>query len=166
MFVQLFPFSKWFGIGFAVLSLYGPVVGPHGDRNGWRYLLGPLVCPLLVGVYFRLFPRNPYRGYWARIGGLTGLDRRDANASRLVEMFRSKGAPSYVWRVTVQVSLIEFTTMMVVLVAATVTGEVGWTMTSPWLWQGLLGCSLGSFVAVGSDVFANVLRAWTHSVAS
>lgn len=159
----LLRLSKWFGLVLAVFLLYGPVVGPHIDHNGWRYLVAPLLCAPLVGLFYHLYPPNPYNGYSARVAGLQGLDNRDARAARLVALFRSQAARSVIWRTTFSVVVIEFAAMTVLLVICILTSDVQWTVSSYWLWQGILGCCLGSFFAVASDLFAWVLRTWVGS---
>jgi hypothetical protein len=158
--VGQFPFSKWFGVALAVLILFGPVVGPHVDHNGWRYLVTPLLCAPVTATYFCLFPPNPYKGYSARAAGLLDLGSRDVNAARLVSLFRSKDARAVLWRATGQVVMIEVIAMTVLLIICAVTDRVVWTPSSSWLWQGIVGCCLGSFIAIGSDLFAWVTRTW------
>lgn len=163
VFVSQFPFSKWFGLALAVLLLYGPLVGPHVDHNGWRYLIAPLLCAPLAGLLLRVHAPNPYRGYSARAAGLQGLHNRDARASRLVFLFRSEAARSVIWQTTFSVAMIEFAVMTVLLVVCMLTADVKWTPSSYWLWQGIAGCCLGSFIAVASDLFAWALRTWVGS---
>jgi hypothetical protein len=160
IFAEQFPLSKWFSIGLAIFLLYGPVIGPHADHNGWRYLLGPLICPLLAALYYRFTPPNPYRGYSARYAGLLNLDKRDANAQRFVSLFQSAAARSFVWRAMEKVALVELTVMAIVILATGATGKLNWSIASSWSWQGFIGCCIGSFIAVGSEVFAWVLRKW------
>jgi len=156
MFADQFPFSKWFGVALAIFLLFGP----NGDRNGSRYLLTPLVCPLLTALYYRLLPPNIYRGYSARISGLLDFNERNNDAQRFLALFESVAARSFLWRVARNVALLEFTVMAVLTLACALTGTLTWSVSSSWLWQGFIGCCLGSFIAVGSDVFAWVLRRW------
>src|SRR2546426_12679235 len=54
-------FLKLFGTGLAVFALYGPIV-KRPDHNGFRYLLGPWLCPSIVAIYYMVLPFRPYRG--------------------------------------------------------------------------------------------------------
>jgi hypothetical protein len=75
----------------AGFSLYGPIPVRLADHNGYRYLLGPFICPLLGLAVHLLFPLNPYRwlGYSNR--SLNRLDERDEGARHLIEITHSAG---------------------------------------------------------------------------
>lgn len=166
MFWNQIPFSKWFGIALGCLILYGPIVGPQTDHNGWRWLVTPLVCPLIIGFYYRFWPPNVYSGYSALRAGLHDLDKRDPDASRLIALFRSSEAHEFIWRTVGKVTLIELSVMGVLGGATAAMNDVSWSGSASWLWQGVVGCLLGSFLAIGSDVFAWVLRSWLSNSAA
>ncbi|HET7085112.1 MAG TPA: hypothetical protein VFI23_10100 [Rhizomicrobium sp.] len=161
--IQQLPFWRWFGIGIAILIMYGPVVGRHIDHNGWRYLILPLIGPPLTALYYNFKPPNPYARSSARMEGLEGYDRKDAKAAQLVTIFRSRAARVATWRAALNISMIEFAAMAILLLGCLVNADVQWTFSSYWLWQGFIGCCLGSFIAVSSDLFAWVLRTWIES---
>ena len=133
MFGEQFPFSKWFGIGLAIFLLYGPVVGAHGDHNGFRYLLAPLVCPWFAAVYYRLAPLNVYHGYAARISGLLNFDERNDDAQRFVTLFQSAETRSFAWRAARSVALFEVIIMAVLTLANAAAGTLTWALSSSWL---------------------------------
>jgi hypothetical protein len=149
-------------IALAVLLVYGPIVGPHEDHDGFRYLMAPPVCAILVALYFSLFSPNIYHGYSARAAGLSKLSEHDPDAQRFVALFRSTGARSFAWRAAARVALLEILFMAVPTLIFAITGTLTWAVSSTWLWQGVIGCLLGSFIAVGSDLFAWVMRRWVE----
>jgi hypothetical protein len=159
---QLWPCGKWFGIGFAVLSIYGPLFGPHGDHNGWRYLVAPLICPPFCALHYRFMPGNWYHGSFARGTKFFDLDNRNGDARRFVQLFRSPAAHSFIWRAAAKVMLIEFTAMLVATIATAATGKLGWSISSSWLWAGLLGCCIGSYIAVCGEVLAWAVATWAR----
>jgi hypothetical protein len=52
MLADLRPFFTVFGLAIAVLIVHGPVVG-HTDYIGLRYLLAPLLCPVVISMSFQ-----------------------------------------------------------------------------------------------------------------
>jgi hypothetical protein len=149
-----------FGIGVAAISLYGPIV-KHVDHNGWRYLCGPFLCPLIPAAYFLLRPLNPYRTGGARFSSMIDLNKRDEEASRLVGLFDSAAAMRSLLRSTILVSGILF----VVMLAATIASysSINWLFPSPWLGQGLLGGCIGSSVAIMTQHVDWGLRTWVSA---
>jgi hypothetical protein len=160
---RLISFFNWFGLGVAVCLLNGPVIGSGIDHNGWRFLVGPLVCAFLAGAYWRFFPPNPYRGPSARGTKLDGLDGRNPKAAEFVALFRSPAAKSVIARAVVRVALIEFAALVILFGIYSIAGRVSWSIYSSWFWYGIFGGWVGSFLAVGCELYSWVLRTWVHS---
>jgi len=89
-------FFTLFGIGLALLTLHGPVVG-RTDYNRLRYLLAPWVCPVLLAAYDSLRPFNPYESGAAGYAGMVGDDSADPDARRLSTIFASNEAGHSLW---------------------------------------------------------------------
>jgi hypothetical protein len=146
-----------FGLGFALLSLYGPIVGPP-DHNGLRYLLAPWICPWVGAVYFLLVPYNPYRGSPLIVGKMLNLDQRDADARRLVELFQSREARHVLIRIIFKISTILF--VMMALITVIVRDSLNWSFSSYWLLPGLLGCCIGLSIVIAAQYISWGLKNW------
>lgn len=160
LFMSLEQRTFWdlFSMGFCVFSLYGPVVGRIADHNGFRYLLGPLVCPIVPLLYYLLIPFNPYHGSAARLSGMVDKDKRDLDAKLLVELFCSSVARKFLLQATMKICGVLFVIMVAVSIACR--NSLNWSLPSPWLGQGLLGCSIGSFITLGTEYVGWGLRTW------
>ena len=150
-------FSVLFGLGLSVLFLYGPIFR-HPDHNGIRYLVGPWLCPLLAAAYYLLLPFNPYRGIGARSAGLVDGNEHDSDAQRLVEIYQSKEARLFLVAVAFKTSAGLFVIMAVITFASR--ASIQWSLVSPWLVPGLLGCSIGSLITVGCYYVAWGIQKW------
>jgi hypothetical protein len=128
-------FFSGFAIVMAIFFLYGPIPARLADHNGYRYLLGPFLCPLLGLSVHLLFPYNPYRTWRASDRSLHRLDERDEKARRLVEIFRSPECRGVTVRAAVTLSLVLFGIMGTF--ALVFRGSLTWSLTSSWLFQGL-----------------------------
>jgi hypothetical protein len=157
MFLEQRRFWILFGIGFCILMLYGPVVG-HPDHNGYRYLLGPVLCPMACAIYMVVRPFNPYKGFAARLGGMIDSHESEPDARRLLELFKSDLARHHIWRTTAKVSGVLF--LFMAIAAAVLRNSLNWTILSPWFGQGLIGGCLGSFVAIGAEYIGWGLKTW------
>ncbi|MGE5176044.1 MAG: hypothetical protein ACM3JJ_06665 [Hyphomicrobiales bacterium] len=73
----------------AAVSLYGPLPARLADHNGYRYMVGPFLCPLIALGMHLAFPFNPYRWNGPAERSLNRLDERDEGARRLVEILQS-----------------------------------------------------------------------------
>jgi hypothetical protein len=155
MLLDMGSFTYWFGIGMAVLLLYGPIVGPHKDHNLFRYIVAPWICPFLVAGYYRVAGYNPYgtrSGYSFWGWGRPGFDKTDADAKRLVDTFRSVDAKRAVLRCSLRVSVTIFALIAIAALASR--HSLSLSLWSYWTGQGFLGCCLGSYIAV-SWLFVN-----------
>jgi hypothetical protein len=161
MFLEQRTFWALFGIAFCVLTLYGPWVGPP-DNNGYRYLLAPLLCPMLPALYYLFRPLNPYKGPAARLGGMTDFDKSDNDAARLVQLFSSKEARDYLWQTAMKISAVLFAIMAVITIACR--NSLNWSFPSPWLGQGVIGCCIGSFITLGTEYVRWSLGTWANQV--
>jgi hypothetical protein len=158
MFLEQRPFWLLFGIGLGIFLLYGPVIGRPADHNGFRYLLGPLVCPVPSFLFYVVRPFNPYRGPAARFAGMLDMDKRDPDAQQLVQLFRSDQARNFLVRATVKLSAILFVVMAVITVACR--NSLNWLVVSPWFGQGLTGGLIACLVTLGSAYIAWGLESW------
>jgi hypothetical protein len=150
MFLSQRLFWTIFGIGTCVFTLFGPVVG-RTDHNGYRYLLGPPVCPPAAALFFFLRPFNPYKGFAARLSRMENRDL-DPSATRLLEVFRSHEARQFLLRTMVKISGIVF--LVMALFAVAFRSSLNWSIISAGFWPGFIGGILGSFIAIGSELIA------------
>jgi len=157
----LFEQPAWitaFGLGFALFSMHGPIAGPITDHNGFLFLIAPWVCPWPGTVYFLLVPYNPYRGSPLIVGTMSGLDQRDPDAKRLVELYRSSEGRRALIQTSVGVSVILFTVMAAL--GFLLRDSLNWSILSPWFFMGVLGSTIGSGVAIGALHIAWGLNRW------
>jgi hypothetical protein len=157
IFLEQRRFWTYFGTAFAALSVNGPIIGPP-DHNALRYLFAPLICPCLCAIYFSLVPFNPYRGLGAQFGGFVNKDLQNEDAKRLVDVYRSMSARREIWRSALTTSGI---LLLLLLIAAAVEWRtLRWSLNSPWLVPGLMGCVIASFIAVGTRYISWGLERW------
>jgi len=174
MVVQHSVFLRLFGVGLSALLLYGPVAGIP-DHNGFRYLLGPWVCPSLVAAYRTFFPFRPYRGT-PFLDRTHDIDREDPVVMRLVEIYRSNEAKCYLWGQALRLSGILFAIMGIL--ALLVRDSLNWSfpyslersLASPisryWFWMGWIGGCLGSFITLMTDYITWGLMTWGRQEAA
>ena len=160
MFVKQRVYWTIFGLGLAVFLLYGPISGPNApDHNGLRYLLAPWICPWGAAIYYMFVPFNPYSsGSVSRFAGMIDYNKRDSDANRLVEVFRSPATRHALIRVTLRISVILFLIMM--LITIIIRHSLTWSFSSYWLGEGLLGGTVGASIAVGSEYVNSGVRFW------
>jgi hypothetical protein len=159
MFLEQRSFWTLFGIVFCIFTLIGPLFG-HPDHNIYRYLLAPLVCPIAPALYFVLKPFNPYKGPAARLSGMTDRDKSDQDAKCLVQLFRSKEAQRFIWRTTAKISGVLF--LLMSIMTTVVRDSLNWSFSSRGLGPGLMGCVLGSFIALGAEYVGWSLTTWAR----
>ena len=138
MFVDGRHFMTIFGLGLALLGIYGPVVGPV-SHDGLRYLLLPLLFPSLPALYYKLRPVQPYssyRGRWGELGPMIGKDERDAEARQLRDLMQSAEAQGAMTRIGVRMAAS-------LLVPMAIASAVFWSSLSWMLWSQALFISLG-----------------------
>ncbi len=160
MFLEQRPFWLLFGIGLCIFSLYGPIIGRPADHNGFRYLLGPIVCPIPSFLYYWVHPFNPYRGPAARFAGMIDRDKTDEEANRLVQVFQSPQARVFLARTTILLSAVLF--LIMALITLAFRNSLNWLPVSSWLGQGLIGALIACFVTLGSAYIAWGLETWAR----
>jgi hypothetical protein len=149
-----------FGLGLALLGIYGPVVGTP-DHDGFRYFLLPLLSPWVPALYYKLRPIHPYSGYrgrWGDLGPMIGKDETDAEAKRLVELFRSNEGQAAVTRVAILSSMVLFVPMA--LVSMALWGSLNWTFRSHWLFFSISLSVIGCWIAVFTQIISWGVRTW------
>jgi hypothetical protein len=151
-------FYTGFGILMAVFFLYGPMPARIVDHNGYRYLLGPLLCVLLAALCHLLFPLNPYRSAFGSDRTLYRLDERDEGARRLVELLRSDDCRQVI-AVTAAKSAAVLLPIMAVF-ALVFRQSLNWQLQSPWQVQGVAGGTLFSWVLIRVQVIHWALTSW------
>jgi hypothetical protein len=152
-----------FGLGLALVMIYGPIVGPP-DHNGLRYLIAPLICPWIPAAYYLLRPIRPYSGYrgrWGTLGGMVGKDKTDPEAARLTALFASPEARNYIRRVALRMSAILFAPLVITALFAS--ESLTWTPLSLWQFQGFTVGLIGSSIALFADVIDWGIRAWAKN---
>jgi hypothetical protein len=148
-----------FFIGLAAFALYGPPF-KNQDLNGVRYLLGPWVCPLPGALLWSLRPARPYRGEaWS---DKKPVDMNDPDSRLLVELFRSEAARRFVWRAALRISL----TLFAITGTAAILERhwLTWSLESPWLWPGVIGGSISSWLALLIDYNRWVFKNWLNHI--
>lgn len=158
MSLSLRTFWNIFGVGLGLLLLYGPITGINQDHNGLRYLLGPLIGPTVALSFLLLCPFNPYRGSAARLSGMENRDKWDPEARRLVELFRSNAARRFLVTSSMKISCVLYLFMVPVIYVCW--DSLKWHLLSPWLGQGLLGCSIATFTTLGAQYVGWGLKTW------
>ena len=153
-----------FGLVMAVFFLYGPLPAHAADRNGWRWLLGPIVCPLIALGTHRIAPIRPYSGRSARQDGLQDLDARDADARRLNDLFTGAEAGAFEWRLTLQ--LIVALEMVMAVLALGFHASLGWELSSRWLVPGILGGALMSWIVIKTALLGWAIDRWWQDAAA
>jgi len=151
-------FATPFYMSLAIFLLYGPVVRRTADHNGFRYLLGPFVCPILPAVYQILRPYNPYRGTPALLAGMVRLDARDTDAQRLVAIFRSTEYRRFVLRTSLIMAIILFGCMLIVTSLSF--SSLNWRALSPWFGQGLIGGALAFLCVLVTEIITWGVNKW------
>lgn len=152
-----------FGLGFAALSIFGPLVG-HPDHNGYRYLCAPLICPFAAVLYYIAIPFNPYRGMWARRCGMELKDLVDPERARLVMLFRSGVARRLLFRSALKVCGILFAIMVVFTLIFW--HSLVWRFPTAWLGLGLFGCCMGAWMAIGIEYIHWGIASWESQAAA
>ena len=145
------------GLVLSVLSFHGPLLG-RVDHNGIRYLLGPLLCPMVCTIYLIVRPFNPYRGFAARWAGMIYVDKPGSAEERLVELFQSRIARRSILQIAISISGLMF--LLMVTLAWLERGSLSWSLLSAWSVPGLLGGCIGSFVVLSSEHIAWGLKTW------
>lgn len=170
MVAQQSTFLRSFGVGLSAFFLYGPVAGVP-DHNGFRYLLGPWVCPSLVTAYRTFFPFRPYRGT-PFLGRTHDIDREDPAVMRLVEIYRSSEAKRYLWGQTLKLSGVLFLFMgtLAFLLRESLKWSFPYSPASPtsryWFWMGWIGGCLGSFITLMTAYITWGLMTWGRQEAA
>lgn len=165
---QRSTFMRYFGLGLAAFCLYGPIAG-ISDHNGFRYLVGPWICPGVTAVFRSFFPFRPYRGIMF-VDRTRDVDTTDVASMRLVEVYRSSKARRYLWRQWLKLSAILFIIMG--LLSLPVRDSLIWSfpyslhqsvassVASDWFWLGWGGGILGSYIALMTDYVTWGLGTW------
>jgi hypothetical protein len=168
MVAQQGVFLRLFGLGLSAFFLYGPVAGAP-DHNGFRYLLGPWICPGIVAGYRTLVPFRPFRGT-AFVERTYDVDRTDPVVMRLVGIYRSMEAGRYLWKRALKLSMVLF--MIMGILALVLRNSLNWSfpyssdgaiVSDPakyWFWMGWIGGCLGSFLALMTDYITWGLMTW------
>lgn len=163
-------FLRLFGLGFSVLLLYGPVAGMP-DHNGFRYLLGPWICPAIVAAYRTIVPFRPFRGT-TFVEHTHDVDRTDPAVMRLVELYKSSEAVRYLWKQTMKFAAVLFVIMG--FIALLTRGSLRWSFPYSldgaaasdtaryWFWMGWIGGCLGAFIALMTDYIRWGLMTWAQ----
>jgi hypothetical protein len=165
---QRSTFMRYFGLGLAAFCLYGPIAGPT-DHNGFRYLVGPWICPGVTAVFRSFFPFRPYRGILF-VDRTRDVDITDPASMRLVEVYRSSEARRCLWRQWLKLSAILFVIMG--LLSLPIRDSLNWSfpyslsqsgassVSRDWFWLGWSGGILGSYIALMTDYVTWGLATW------
>jgi hypothetical protein len=151
-------FFAVFTIVMAAVSLFGPITGRTAVHNGYRYLLGPFVCPLIGLAMHLLFPLNPYRWNSIDSRSLNRLDERDEDARRLVEILQ---APGY-RRATLMAALRLVAQLFAILACCAVVlrASLNWRVVSSGFFFGWVGGVLFAWMFIRVQVVSWALTTW------
>jgi hypothetical protein len=162
--------------GVAAVSLYGPVGIGFSDHNGFFYLLGPWVCPILSALFWSAVlarvRMRVYRG--TPFSEPTYVDTGDDPiVMRLAELLNSNEARRHLWHETLKESSILFAILGTA--AFLLRDSLSWVYPSPgnhflwtarrgelgsWFWFGLPICLFSTFVILVSDYHRWCLMTW------
>jgi len=138
--------------------LFGPIVGRNADHNGYRYLLGPFVCPLIGLALHLLAPFNPYRWNGINDRSLNRLDQRDENARRLVAIIQSPG-----YRRVVLAAAMRLAALLFVVLAGCAwvfRASLNWRPVSSGFYFGWVGGVLFAWIFIRVQVASWALTTW------
>ena len=150
-------------IPFSIWSLFGPL-GRNQDHNGIRYLLGPIVVPMFLAIYFTVFPVRPYRGMPFVRPGTRNIDISDPVTMRLVDILRSPAAKRMVWQAAAKISAVLLLSMVTLTIL--VRDSLSWYLWSPGMVPGLGGCIIGCSIAVATEYIDWGLKVWVNQCKS
>jgi hypothetical protein len=168
MIAQQSAFLRYFGVGLSAFCFYGPIAGAS-DHNGFRYLVGPWVCPSLIALFRTFRPFRPYRGTLF-VDRTRDIDTKDPVVMRLVDIFRSEAARRYLCSQSLKLSGILFVIMG--LLALPVRHSLNWSFpyslypslpsaaSRDWFWIGWTGGCLGSYIALMPNYITWGLMKW------
>lgn len=163
-------------IGLAAFFLFGgPVSITNPDHSGFVYLLGPWVCPSLIALFFSsLFAKTHFKVYrGSPFAEHSNVDTDDPAVMRLEVLFNSDEIRRHLWHESLKLSCILFA--ILATAAILLRDSLYWTLPSPQnqfflnrragepgfsFWLGLLGCTLFTFVILGSDYIRWGLTTW------
>jgi hypothetical protein len=163
-------------IGLAAFFLFGgPVSITNADHSGFVYLLGPWVCPSLIALFFSaLFAKTHFKVYrGSPFSEHSNVDTGDPAVMRLDMLFNSAEIRRHLWHESLKLSCILFAILGTA--AILLRNSLYWTLPSPQnqfllnrragepgfsFWLGLLGCSIFTFVILGSDYIRWGLATW------
>jgi nitrate/nitrite-specific signal transduction histidine kinase len=86
------------------------------------------------------------------------MDKYDADAKRLVEIFQSVDANRVLVRVAILLSVALF--IIMALVAFIFRSSLNWSLVSPWQAYGLVGGCIGSLLVIGTQYVVWGLKTW------
>ena len=153
--------SRGFYTGFGIVMA---VVARMADHNGYRYLLGPLACSLLAALLHLLLPYNPYRTGFKSDRGIYRLDERDEGARRLVEILRSDGCRRLTLVTAVKVAAL--LSAIMAGFALWFRASLTWNFPSTWLFQGLAGGLLFTWIILRVQAIHWGLTIWQQEAES
>jgi hypothetical protein len=163
-------------IGIVAFLLYGPAGTGKSDHNGFVYLMGPWIFPIVIAFLwstlisqrrFRVFRGTPFAAHrYVDTGD-------DPVVMRLAVLFNSKEARRHLWRETLKVCLILFAVLGTA--AIIFRDSLNWTLPSSqnqflatrmlgqpgsWFWLTVIGCPLFLFLLLTSDYQRWCLMTW------
>jgi len=156
MFLEQRVFWSPFGVLLAIFFLHGPWVGAR-DLNGYRLLVGAVICPALVSLNYWIVPFNPYQSFAARLAGMTNYGIGDPVIRRAPEIFASTAARRYLLTTSLRISGLLLLTNILIMAAQW--RSIDWRPYSPWFFPGILGGCIGSLITIATEYIAWGLRA-------
>jgi hypothetical protein len=142
---------------FAVAGLYGPIINPDHNPNGFVFFGGSLVCPCIAAVVLTIFPFRPYRGSPFSPGGPSYDDTGDPDAKRLQLIFTSSQATQFLWRSALRWVLILLALMAILAVLVRHLLEWSWDLPLQTVFLTILAC----FLSLGAQVMDWGFRAYS-----
>jgi hypothetical protein len=127
---------------FSIVGLNGPIFGKQQDHNGFVFLGGSILCPLLAALVLTIMPFQPYRSSPFAFAGNRPVDTRDPRMLQLANIFKSSSARQFLWRSTSRLILVLLVLMGALAVVVRNALEWSWKMPDPTVGLTLMACYL------------------------
>jgi hypothetical protein len=149
-----------FGVGVNMLAVFGQVPAPA--RYSWyRYLIVPLLGPALGFVWHVTVPFDLTR-YVGNDRMIEQLQPR-STANTIIQGDRSRGALGFLLRVALRLAVIQFSAGILPVLMHW--HELNWFLSLAYLAELVACCSIGSTVALGSELVTWTVHEWLKDLA-
>ncbi len=140
----------------AVVGMNGPLVGRYQEHNGFSFLVGPILGPVVAALILTVFPFRPYRGAPFALDGFRKLNEEDPDDAAVMAIFRSNEIKGFLWLSALKLMLI--LELIMAVVAFLYRHSLSWTLPGP----AVIGPILASYFALVSGVMDYGFRAYAQ----